>query len=78
MFEISIVLKYIEDISCLVTVTVEEDQINTPTCSPGAFIRQLIKEKFLSWLFQKAGLGSKLMRIELSNMLCMYSYELFA
>ena len=58
MFEISIVLKYIEDISCLVTVTVEEDQINTPTCSPGAFIRQLIKEKFLSWLFQKAGLGS--------------------
>ena len=23
----------------LVTVTVEKDQINTPTCSPGAFIR---------------------------------------
>ena len=23
----------------LVTVTAEEDQINTPTCSPGAFIR---------------------------------------
>ena len=22
------------------TVTVEEDQIDTPTCSPGAFIRQ--------------------------------------
>ena len=22
------------------TVTVEEDQINTPDCSPGAFIRQ--------------------------------------
>ena len=60
MFEISIVLKYIEDISCLVTVTVEEDQINTPTCSPRAFIRQLIKEKLLSWLFQKAGLCSLL------------------
>ena len=29
-----------EDISRLVTVTVEEDQINTPTCSPVAFIRQ--------------------------------------
>ena len=29
-----------EDISCLVTVTVEEDQIKTPTCLPGAFIRQ--------------------------------------
>ena len=27
------------NISRLVTVTVEEDQINTPTCSPGAFIR---------------------------------------
>ena len=25
----------------LVTVTVEEDQINTLTCSPGAFIRQI-------------------------------------
>ena len=24
------------------TVTVEEDQINTPTCSPRAFIRQYI------------------------------------
>ena len=29
-----------EDISRLVTVPVEEDQINTPDCSPGAFIRQ--------------------------------------
>ena len=28
-------------ISRLVTVIIEEDQINTPTCSPGAFIRQL-------------------------------------
>ena len=28
-----------EDISRLVTVPVEEDQINTPDCSPGAFIR---------------------------------------
>ena len=28
-----------EDISRSVTVTVEEDQINTPACSPGAFIR---------------------------------------
>ena len=28
------------DLLCLVTVIVEEDQINTPTCSPGAFIRQ--------------------------------------
>ena len=27
-------------ISRSVTVTVEEDQINTATCSPGAFIRQ--------------------------------------
>ena len=27
-----------ENISHLVTVTVEEDQINTPTCSPGTFI----------------------------------------
>ena len=25
------------------TVTVEEDQINTPICSPGAFIRQYNK-----------------------------------
>ena len=33
-------LAYLEDISRLVTVTVEEDQINTPDCSPGAFIRQ--------------------------------------
>ena len=33
----------LHNISCLVTVTVEEDQINTPTCSPGAFIRQLYK-----------------------------------
>ena len=32
-----------EDISRLVTVTVEEEQINTPDCSPGAFIRQKIK-----------------------------------
>ena len=29
-----------EDILRLVTVPVEEDQINTPDCSPGAFIRQ--------------------------------------
>ena len=29
-----------EDISRLVTVSVEEDQINTPICSPGAFIWQ--------------------------------------
>ena len=28
------------DLPRLVTVIVEEDQINTPTCSPGAFIRQ--------------------------------------
>ena len=29
------------------TVTVEEDQINTPTCSPRAFIRQYIE----SWVY---------------------------
>ena len=28
------------DILRLVTVIVEEDQINTPTCSPRSFIRQ--------------------------------------
>ena len=28
------------DTSRLVIVTVEEDQKNTPTCSPGVFIRQ--------------------------------------
>ena len=33
-------IKDTEDISRLVNVTVEEYQINTPTCSPGAFIRQ--------------------------------------
>ena len=31
------------DLLCLVTVTIEEDQINTPTCSPGAFIQKLHK-----------------------------------
>ena len=29
------------DLLRLVTVNVEEDQINTPTSSPGAFIQQL-------------------------------------
>ena len=29
------------DLQCLVTVTVEEDQINTPISSPGAFIRHI-------------------------------------
>ena len=42
-----------EDISCLVTVTVEEDQINTPTCSPGAFIRQYIRLYRLSLYFNQ-------------------------
>ena len=34
------------DLLRLVTVTVEEDQINTPTCSPGAFIQQYQAAKF--------------------------------
>ena len=37
----------IHDILRLVTVSVEEDQINTPTCSPGVFIRQYLLLLFL-------------------------------
>ena len=39
---------YIQDILRLVTVIVEEDQINTPICSPGALIRQYSHNHFRS------------------------------
>ena len=35
------------DLLCLVTVTVEEDQKDTLTCSPGAFIQQINWGSFL-------------------------------
>ena len=41
------------NVTRLVTVTVEEDQIYTPTCSPGAFIQHYYLKYFASWFFNQ-------------------------